>query len=75
MSNTYRRTVPASRLAERYRAMWSIAGEHRSHALTGGLNDYRVSSLHPAAEADPAIGVEADLQRRVMRVPIGVIWA
>jgi hypothetical protein len=74
MSNTYRRIVRASRLAERYRAMWSIAGEH-SHALTGGLNDYRASSLHPAAEADPAIGVEADLQRRVMRVPVGVIWA
>jgi hypothetical protein len=26
MSNTYRRTVRASRLAERYRATWSIAG-------------------------------------------------
>jgi hypothetical protein len=75
MSNTYRRIVRASRLAERYRAMWSIAGEHRSHALTGGLNDYRASSLHPAAEADPAIGVEADLQRWVMRVPVRVIWA
>jgi pimeloyl-ACP methyl ester carboxylesterase len=54
--------------------MWSIAGEHGSHGLTGGLNYYRASGLHPATEGDPAIGVEADPRRWIVRVPVRVIW-
>jgi pimeloyl-ACP methyl ester carboxylesterase len=61
-------------LRRRYHAMWSIAGEHGSHGLTGGLNYYRASGLHPATERDPAIGVEADPQRWIVRVPVRVIW-
>ena len=62
------------RQRERYHAMWSIGGEHGSHALTGGLNYYRASGLHPATDGDPAIGVEADPQRWIVRVPVRVIW-
>jgi pimeloyl-ACP methyl ester carboxylesterase len=61
-------------LRERYHAMWSIAGEQASHSLTGGLNYYRASGLHPATEADPAVVLEADLQRWIVRVPVRVIW-
>jgi pimeloyl-ACP methyl ester carboxylesterase len=61
-------------LRERYHAMWSIAGEHASHGLTGGLNYYRASTLHPATEGDPAVVPEVDPQRWLVRVPVRVIW-
>ena len=61
-------------LRERYHAMWSIAGEHGSHGLTGGLNYYRASGLHPSTGGDPAVGVEADPRRWIVRVPVRVIW-
>jgi hypothetical protein len=58
MSNTYRRIVLASRptgwvvlVRNHYLAL-----EHGSHGLTGGLNYYRASGLHPATKGDPAIG-------------------
>jgi pimeloyl-ACP methyl ester carboxylesterase len=61
-------------LRERYHETWSIAGEYGSHGLTGGLNYYRASGLHPPTEGDPEIGVEADPQRWIVRVPVRVIW-
>lgn len=61
-------------LRARYHAMWSIAGEHGSHALTGSLNYYRASGLHHGTERDGAIGAEADPRRWIVRVPVRVIW-
>jgi pimeloyl-ACP methyl ester carboxylesterase len=61
-------------LRQRYHAMWSIAGEHGSHGLTGSLNYYRASGLHPPTDDDPTISVEADPQRWIVHVPVRVIW-
>jgi epoxide hydrolase 4 len=73
MSNTYRRIVLASRPTGRHHAMWSIAGEHGNHGLTGRLNYYRASGLHPGTGGDPAIGAEAYLQPWIVRVRVRVI--
>lgn len=71
-------------LRERYHAAWSIAGEHASHGLTGGLNYYRASGLHPAGEGvlatgdraagDFATSILANPQRWIVHVPVRVIW-
>ncbi|MGA2779713.1 MAG: alpha/beta hydrolase [Steroidobacteraceae bacterium] len=62
-------------LRARYHAMWSIPGEHGSHGLTGGVNYYRASPLHPATEQEPrAPGARMLAQDWVTRVPVRVIW-
>ncbi len=64
-----------ARLRERYHAMWSIPGEGGSHGLTGGINYYRASPLHPPTTDEPSPGVEMDLRQWIVRVPVRVIWA
>jgi pimeloyl-ACP methyl ester carboxylesterase len=55
-------------LTARYRACWA-------RGLTGGLNLYRASPLHPAtAEAPGAAGVTFAREAVTVRVPTLVIW-
>lgn len=52
----------------RYRAMWS-------RGLTGGLNLYRATPLHPPTDTEPgAEAVALDKARFTVRVPTLVIW-
>lgn len=59
----------------RYHAMWSIPGEGGSHAMTGAVNYYRASPLHPPTERDPAPPPRLDPARWRTAVPVRVIWA
>ena len=61
---------------ERYHTMWSIPGEGASHGMTGGVNYYRASPLHPVNPADPATLLpEMRAEDWVVRVPVSrVIW-
>jgi len=62
-------------LRARYHEAWSIPGEGGSHALTGGVNYYRASPLHPATAQDPAVAVtQMRAQDWIVRVPVRVIW-
>jgi pimeloyl-ACP methyl ester carboxylesterase len=63
-----------ARLRERYHAMWAIPGEGGSHGLTGGINYYRASPLHPPTPDNPAPGLEMQLQQWIVRVPVRVLW-
>ena len=55
---------------ERYREAWAQPG-----ALTGSLNYYRASPLHPASPGTPgAAGVELDPRAFAVPVPTLVIW-
>lgn len=59
----------------RYHAMWSTPGEAGSHALTGGLNYYRATPLHPPTQQEP--GPDLSRMKRedfTVRVPTRVIW-
>jgi epoxide hydrolase 4 len=58
----------------RYHAMWSIPGEGASHGMTGGVNYYRASPLHPATVQAGAALAEMRAQDWVVRVPVRVIW-
>jgi len=59
----------------RYHAAWSIPGEGASHGLTGGVNYYRASPLHPATAQDPAMAVTPmRAQDWIVPVPVRVIW-
>ena len=63
---------------ERYRAMWSVPGAARadgtpSHAMTGGVNFYRATPLHPPTPDQPALSVP-DSSAWTARVPVRVIW-
>lgn len=61
---------------ERYLAAWSQPGDGGSHSLTGGLNYYRASPLHPPAPGKPAADVSRmDPDAFAVRVPTLVIWA
>jgi epoxide hydrolase 4 len=62
-------------LRARYHEAWSIPGEGGSHALTGGVNYYRASPLHPATAQDSAVAVtQMRAQDWIVRVPVRVIW-
>lgn len=53
---------------ERYRAVWS-------RGLTGALNFYRATPLHPPTPADAgARGVALDASKFIVRVPTLVLW-
>jgi pimeloyl-ACP methyl ester carboxylesterase len=52
-----------------YLDAWSRPG-----ALTGGLNYYRASPLHPREETEEAAGLELDPAAFRVRVPTLVIW-
>jgi len=55
---------------QQYRAAWSQPG-----ALTGGLNFYRASPVHPkATDAPGATALELDPNAFVVKVPTLVIW-
>ncbi len=59
----------------RYHAAWSVPGEDGSHALTGGLNYYRVSPLHPPVPGEPEPATrEWKPADWMVRVPTRVIW-
>jgi epoxide hydrolase 4 len=65
--------IPSVR--ERYHAMWSIPGEGASHAMTGGVNYYRASPLHPVDSEHPATLLpEMRAEDWLVRVPVRVIW-
>lgn len=52
----------------RYRAMWS-------RGLTGGLNLYRATPLHPPTDTEPgAKAIALDKARFTVRVPTLVLW-
>lgn len=62
----------------RYRAMWSVPGALRadgapSHAMTGGVNFYRATPLHPPTKDHPARPLP-DASEWTARVPVRVIW-
>jgi pimeloyl-ACP methyl ester carboxylesterase len=62
-------------LRAKYHAAWSTPGEGGSHSLTGGVNYYRASPLHPPTEAAPgpaALQLRPDDWR--VLVPTLVIW-
>jgi pimeloyl-ACP methyl ester carboxylesterase len=60
---------------EKYHAAWSKPGEDGSHSLSGGVNYYRASPMHPPGpgEAPPDIS-RLDPAAFVVRVPTFVIW-
>lgn len=62
-------------LRARYHAMWSTPGEAGSHSLTGGVNYYRATPLHPPApgEAPPDVSALAGKDWRIA-LPVTVIW-
>lgn len=62
----------------RYRAMWSVPGGPKedgspSHAMTGGVNFYRATPLHPPVPGEPPRDVPPASEWQV-RVPVRVIW-
>ena len=68
--------TPAVR--ERYRAMWSVPGALRSdgtlsHAMTGGVNFYRATPLHPPTSNNAARPVP-DPSDWMVKLPVRVIW-
>lgn len=66
----------AGETRERYLAAWSQPGEGGSHPLTGGLNYYRASPLHPPAPGQAAADISRmDPEAFMVRVPTLVIWA
>ncbi len=56
----------------RYHAAWSVPGDEGSHPMTGALNYYRASPLHPPTPNDPAPAFKKD--DWIVRVPTRVIW-
>ncbi|WP_059412759.1 alpha/beta fold hydrolase [Cupriavidus basilensis] len=60
---------------EKYHAAWSQPGARGSHPLTGGVNYYRASPMHPPGpgETPPDIS-RLDPAAFTVRVPTLVIW-
>lgn len=59
----------------RYHAMWSTPGEGGSHPMTGGLNYYRASALHPPTADDPGFDpARMKPEDWTVHVPTRVIW-
>ncbi|MGO4154211.1 alpha/beta fold hydrolase [Cupriavidus sp. YAF13] len=60
---------------ERYHAAWSQPGAGGSHPLTGGVNYYRASPMHPPGpgETPPDIS-KLDPAAFTVRVPTLVVW-
>lgn len=65
----------AGETRQRYLAAWSVPGEGGSHSLTGAVNYYRASPLHPPAPGEPGPDISRlDPARFVVHVPTLVIW-
>lgn len=61
---------------EKYLAAWSQPGEDGSHSLTGGVNYYRASPMHPPGPGEPPPDISRlNPDQFVVRVPVLVIWA
>ncbi|AOK32621.1 MULTISPECIES: alpha/beta fold hydrolase [Burkholderia] len=59
----------------KYHAAWSVPGDGGSHGLTGGLNYYRASPLHPPAGGEAAPDISKLVPEEwVVQVPTMVIW-
>jgi len=59
----------------RYHAAWSQSGDDGSHPMTGGVNYYRASPMHPPAPGEAAPDISRlDPSMFVVRVPTLVIW-
>lgn len=62
----------------RYHAAWSQPGEGQDagvHPLTGGVNFYRASPMHPPGEGEPPPDISRlDPAAFVVKVPTLVIW-
>ena len=59
----------------RYHAAWSQPGEGGSHGLTGGVNYYRASPLHPPTEGTAPLRIDQmPPEAFVVKVPTLVIW-
>jgi pimeloyl-ACP methyl ester carboxylesterase len=71
-------TVPAWFVGEtraKYHAAWSQPGDGGSHSLTGGVNYYRASPMHPPLPGEPAPDISRlDPSMYIVRVPTLVIW-
>ena len=59
----------------RYHGAWSEPGDNGSHSLTGGVNYYRATPMHPPATGETAPDISRlDPAMFVVRVPTLVIW-
>jgi epoxide hydrolase 4 len=59
----------------RYHAAWSQPGEGGSHGLTGGVNYYRASPLHPPTEGTAPLRIDQmPPEAFIVKVPTLVIW-
>lgn len=59
----------------KYHAAWSQPGDDGSHPMTGGVNYYRASPMHPPAPGETAPDISRlDPSMFVVRVPTLVIW-
>lgn len=59
----------------KYHAAWSQPGEGDSHPLTGSVNYYRATPMHPPAEGEASPDISRfDPAALVVRVPTLVIW-
>ncbi|CAG9173171.1 Epoxide hydrolase A [Cupriavidus laharis] len=60
---------------EKYLAAWALPGEGASHSLSGGVNYYRASPMHPPGPGEPPPDISRlDPAAFVVRVPTLVIW-
>ena len=58
-----------------YHAAWNIPGQQQSHALSGGINYYRASPLHPPLKDEPkSEAIELKPEDWQVQVPTCVIW-
>jgi pimeloyl-ACP methyl ester carboxylesterase len=59
----------------RYRAAWKTPGDAGTHSLSGSVNYYRASPLHPPTAAEPGpAALQLKPQDWIVRVPTKVIW-
>ena len=80
-----RGTVPAwltPQVRNRYHAMWSFPGAtdadgKATHGMTGGVNYYRATPLHPPPAGGTGDGSVPAFKKEdwIVRVPVRVIWA
>ena len=60
---------------QKYLAAWAQPGEGDSHSLSGGVNYYRASPMHPPGPGEPPPDISRlDPAAFVVRVPTFVIW-
>ncbi len=58
-----------------YHAAWSTPGEDSTHPLSGSVNYYRASPLHPPTASDPGpAAMQLNPKDWIVKVPTCVIW-